>query len=157
MAEQPMTPHRLERINRIAGLLKTVHKILARSALTLIVTGLISYTLMGFVFVTNSIRGFGQQSDAEWMVLCILTAILGVIVGALGYFVGLAAREWTFYAKRHTKGARIPLEPMDKEPGWNEAVLHWFHNGPELREPNDDYRAAFDERAQSRRLIKKGK
>jgi hypothetical protein len=34
----------------------------------------------------------------------------------------------------------------EKPEGWNNAVLGWFHRGPELREPGDEYRTAFQER-----------
>lgn len=35
----------------------------------------------------------------------------------------------------------------EKPEGWNDAVLHHFHEGPELREPTPEFRGAFFERA----------
>lgn len=35
----------------------------------------------------------------------------------------------------------------EKPEGWNDAVLGYFHSGPELREKGEDYRAAFAARA----------
>lgn len=35
----------------------------------------------------------------------------------------------------------------EKPPGWNRAVLSWFQCGPERRQPNEDFRRAFKERA----------
>lgn len=42
----------------------------------------------------------------------------------------------------------IPLEPMEKQPGWNRAVLGYFHRGSELRTRDEEFKKAFAMRAQ---------
>lgn len=38
---------------------------------------------------------------------------------------------------------------IEKPEGWNDAVLHHFHEGPELRDPSPEYFDAFHDRAKS--------
>tara|TARA_R110000824_G_scaffold401790_1_gene616470 strand:- start:51794 stop:52240 length:447 start_codon:yes stop_codon:yes gene_type:complete len=124
------------------------------TALTLIVSGIASYCLFGFYAVIRLIADEGSRQDERVLALCVLTFILGLIIGAVAYFVGHGAREWTFAAKKRSRSATIPYEPMEKDPGYNKAVLFWFFNGPELRKPSVDFEDAFNARSEARRSQK---
>ena len=128
--------------------LKTVHKILYRTAFIIGGLALLAYFAFGFVMVVNDIQDVDAYDAAISVSISILAFILALIIGALSFFVGRWQREVAFRLAGRRKSKTIPLEPMEKEPGWNKAVLHWFHNGPENRPQSDEFDNAFEARSQ---------
>jgi hypothetical protein len=92
------------------------------------------------VGVARSTAGMVSRDAAN----TVAWGVLGMLAAA-----AIASLAWLRQYREQHPRPLIRLKPMEKPPGWNRAVLHWFLNGPELRRPTDEYRAAFRERARS--------
>lgn len=76
-----------------------------------------------------------------------LTFFAAIIALIVGYCIDDQLDDWEFERRRALRHPKIPLDPRAKEPGYNDAVIGWFHNGPELREPGEDFAKGFASRA----------
>jgi hypothetical protein len=101
------------------------------------------YVVAGFWLTIRSVAGVLSQPTV--LAFAALGIIFGIFLIVIGHFLDVWSKN-RIEARSRFKPL-IPLEPREKEAGYNEAVIHWFHNGPELRERNDDYRAGFAARA----------
>ena len=89
--------------------------------------------------VAYSVAGIVDEGAAD----SVAAGVLGMLAAAI-----IAALAWLRQYREQHPRPLIRLRPMEKPPGWNEAVLRWFHRGPELRD-SEDFRSAFRERARS--------
>ena len=70
---------------------------------------------------------------------------MSLLIG--GFCLDQQLEELTFERRRRVPTAKIAIDPRDKPDGYNDAVIGWFHNGPELREPGEDFAKGFASRA----------
>lgn len=106
-------------------------------------------SLLAFVVAGTMLSiasGDGVIRDAPLLSYIALAFLFSIFLGI--FSSGLAS----FAEKRAASSARpkpmIRIQPMDKAPGWNEAVLRWFLKGPEKRVMTDDFKQGFAARAQ---------
>lgn len=108
--------------------------------------GLIA-ALVGMI-VSGIALQFGSDNVAPgafiWAALLLFASILLLIAG---FCIDHQLDDAEFRARRAQPTAKIPLAPMEKRPNYNEDVMWWFHNGPEGREMDRDFIAAFSARA----------
>ena len=110
-------------------------------------------SLFGFVIVGGveiAVSSDGVVGDATYLAICALLFVLAVAIGLCGFALEQIADYRATKAARLARRRRpmIPLQPMEKEPGYNKEVVAWFHGGPELRERDAEFHQGFAARSQ---------
>ncbi len=99
------------------------------------------FACIGFLFVgAHPIVGTS-------FIFASLICFTGIAACLIGLCLDRLAQELRDERARWMKHPLLTFDPHEKEPGYNRAVLGWFHEGPELRQPNDDFSRAFAARA----------
>ena len=121
---------------------KIAHTMLAFSILCL------SGGLMGLFFASMAFVVVGEHhAVAAAYMIAAGVFFLGILLGLAGWCLDCVAEELRDERARSMKHPLLTFDPHEKEPGYNRAVLGWFHEGPELRQPNDDFNRAFSARS----------
>jgi hypothetical protein len=66
---------------------------------------------------------------------------MGLLIG--GFCLDQQLEEWTFEQRRRAPSPKIALDPRPKPDGYNDAVIGWFHRGPELRQRDEEFHRGF--------------
>lgn len=124
----------------------TPSETLMRLSLKSLAISLLAFLFVGLFQALTSIRGIISNPTAlSWALMAILVSFMGIGVSLC---LSWASKRAHIKRMRSIRHQTIPILPMDKEPGWNKAVLGWFHRGPELREPDQDFKDGFAARSQ---------
>lgn len=70
---------------------------------------------------------------------------MSLLIG--GFCLDQQLEELTFERRRRVPAAKIALQPREKPDGYNDAVIGWFHHGPELRQRDEEFHRGFAIRA----------
>lgn len=96
-----------------------------------------------FMFVAG-VQSFFDVAFAPTLFLLgamLLILSMGMLIG--GFCLDHQLEEWAFEQRRRAPTPKIALDPRDKPDGYNDAVIGWFHKGPELRVKDDDFLRGF--------------
>ena len=113
------------------------------SSLVMSVGCFIVATIWGAI---RAVAGLFTQPTA--FAVCVACIFLSLFVMAIAWALGHWADELDRTQARRTPSQTIPFAPMEKPAGFNRAVLHHFHEGPELRIRDEEFTKGFAARAQ---------
>ena len=124
-------------------LVRSLSSSLIRIACAIGLFSLIAYVIAAVYYVARFLAGI-ETPDPVFLSIAIIIFILALALGGIAWFL----RAWHCVVEEKKPKPTIPLQPMDKPPGFNKEVLKWFHHGPEGRVVDDEFKAGFAARSQ---------